>query len=263
MPPPAYMAFCRRQPQDCGDDVQVVLASAARANAERTALYAQLTAPAPASIASHEVVTPTPASWSPSPAAPVLLPVDEPVSATPARAEIAATVDFVDPAVEAERRVEAGPPAMTPELWSKLNNINARVNNAIIQRTDAATYGVVDYWATPLKDGQRYGDCEDYVLEKQRALIAAGAPRRALNIALVTTSWGESHAVLLVSTRSGDYVLDNLTPWVMPAGRTTYRWREREVNGDPFTWAMIEAPKRRPAPPVAAPAAPLLIASLR
>lgn len=273
MPPPAYMAFCKRQPQDCGDDAQVVLASAARANAERNALFAQLSpaqwnGPAPAAIGGPSAAQLVKASWTdPAQASPtLLLPVEAPLTAVPERAIIATSVELIDPTAEAQAAADAGPPPMTPELWSKLNKINAHVNNAIIQRTDVANYGLVDYWATPLEDGQRYGDCEDYVLEKQRALIAAGVPRRAVNIALVTTSWGESHAVLLVSTRSGDYVLDNLTPWIDPWQRTSYRWRQREVNGDAFTWAMVDDPAHSAPPPKPAPTpavAPLLLASLR
>jgi predicted transglutaminase-like cysteine proteinase len=271
MPPPAYLAFCERQPQDCGDDARVVLAGAARATAERAALLAELS-PAQMQIATPAAVSMPAqpalikAAWTPPMPAESLLPAPEVLSAVVERAEPLTRVDFVDPAAEARVTDRNGPPAMTPELWSRLNSVNARVNGAIVQRTDMETYGQADYWTTPLEDGQRYGDCEDYVLEKQRALIAAGVPRRAVNIALVTTPWGESHAVLLVSTGDGDYVLDNLNRWVIPWQRTAYRWRERQVDGDPFTWAMIEDPSRRPAPPMARPDARserLLIASLR
>jgi predicted transglutaminase-like cysteine proteinase len=262
MPPPAYMAFCKRQPQDCGDDAQFVLASVMRANSQRTALYAQLSSPAPAAIGGPALGAVVKASWqAPSAPAPAeaLLPVADPLVATPQRALIATSAIFIDPAAEPQPASETGLPSMTPELWAKLNSINARVNGSIVQRSDEANYGLVDYWTTPIEDGQHFGDCEDFALEKQRALIAAGLPRQAVNIALVTTPWGESHAVLLVSTRSGDYALDSLNPWVTPWQRTGYRWRQREVNGNPFTWAMIEDPARRVAPRRTD--APLLIAS--
>ncbi|RAK60779.1 hypothetical protein DJ021_13670 [Phenylobacterium hankyongense] len=272
MPPQAYVAFCERQPLDCGSDAGQVIAAAARADADRAALSAlmsphQLAAAAVSAPAAISEPDPhlTKASWAwPTE---LLAPAAEPLEAVVRRADIVTSVAFVDPATEAHAAQEAGPPAMTPELWSKLNRINDRVNRAILERTDLDTYGTTDYWTTPLEDGQRYGDCEDFVLEKQRALIAAGVPRRALNIALVTTSRGEGHAVLLVSTRAGDFVLDNMSAWVTPWRQAPYRWRQRQVNGDAFAWAMIEDPTRAPAPAAAEPAMAkpkdLLIASLR
>ena len=95
-----------------------------------------------------------------------------------------------------------GPIPLTPALWASLTAVNNRINRAIIRATDMEVYGVEDYWATPLEDGtaKARGDCEDYVLEKRRALVAAGVPESALSIAVATTPWGEGHALLLVST---------------------------------------------------------------
>jgi predicted transglutaminase-like cysteine proteinase len=251
MPPQAYLAFCARRPADCGSDAGQVLAGVVQAENERIALFAamspaQLTTAAiaaPAAVASPAGLVK--ASWSVAPATErQLAPAPQPLEAVIVRVDTLTKVDFVDPVAEARAVFNVGPPAMTPELWSKLNRINDHVNRALIQRTDMDNYGQADYWATPLEDGRNSGDCEDYVLEKQRALILAGVPRSALNIALVTTTWGESHAVLLVSTREGDYVLDNLSRWVTPWERAPYRWRQREVNGDPFTWAMIQDPSK-------------------
>ena len=128
-------------------------------------------------------------------------------------------------------------PDLTPMLWSAITRVNSRVNRAITQRKDQETYGVEEFWATPLAAGLSYGDCEDYVLEKRRALMAEGVPAHALSIAVVRTSWGESHAVLLVSTSQGDYVLDNLNPWVLPWEKANLVWLERQVAGGAFNWA--------------------------
>lgn len=83
-----------------------------------------------------------------------------------------------------------------------LNRINRSINAAIAPRSDGAT----DRWQT----GATSGDCEDYVLAKRRALIDAGLPPSALRIAYVRTSSGEGHAVLVVRTTGGEFVLDNL-----------------------------------------------------
>jgi predicted transglutaminase-like cysteine proteinase len=191
-------------------------------------------------------------SAGPSRLAPVAAPFADPQTLPPPESQEAAVVpavfqsrvEFVDPWAEPLRQAGETTPRMTPKLWSLLNRVNGDVNGAIEQRTDIANYGVDDYWNTPLEDGRRAGDCEDYVLEKQRALLAAGVPRPALNIALVTTAWGESHAVLLVATSEGEYVLDNLTPWLVTWRQAPYRWIRRQLNGEAFRWAMVEEPRR-------------------
>ena len=188
-----------------------------------------------------------------------------PAPAAVERAPALTRVDLVapPPASTAAEPAPSGPARMSPQLWSKLNNINDEVNRSIREATDLATYGKVDYWATPIENGVRYGDCEDYVLEKQRALLAAGLSRENLNIAVVTTPWGESHAVLLVNTTEGEFVLDNLSPWVKPWQRVGYRWREREVGGDPFHWAMVRDPNHAPAPSPLPASEKLVVAAIR
>lgn len=133
----------------------------------------------------------------------------------------------------------ATPLAMTAELWAEIKQTNEQVNRAIIRGSDLATYGVADYWATPLLSGVQRGDCEDYVLEKRRSLVAAGVPATALSIAIVSTSRGEPHAVLLVDTSTGEYVLDNLTPWILPWNKTDYIWRKRQLAGSPIQWVTM------------------------
>jgi predicted transglutaminase-like cysteine proteinase len=130
--------------------------------------------------------------------------------------------------------------ATAPISWALLNQVNGAVNRAITSQTDLKTYGLTEYWATPLEDGRTAGDCEDYVLEKQRALIASGAPRESLSIAVVTTGWGEAHAVLLVATSQGEFVLDNLTSKIAPWSQAPYHWNMRQLPGQSFQWIMVD-----------------------
>jgi predicted transglutaminase-like cysteine proteinase len=239
--PAGYVAFCERKPQDCGAEAAVVLADARRVDADRRQLLAQL-GPSPLRTAAPAAL---PASFrAPAPAlhlmslpAPVFA-APEPQVAGVERADLATTALFVDPVAARLAEQEARAPRMTPWLWSTLNRVNGEVNGRIEQRTDAQTYGRDDYWNTPLEDGGRAGDCEDFALEKQRALIAAGVPRAALNLAIVVTRWGETHAVLLVSTGEGEYVLDSLSPWVVGWRDAPYLWVRRQVDGEPFRWVM-------------------------
>ncbi|HEY8618279.1 transglutaminase-like cysteine peptidase [Phenylobacterium sp.] len=162
------------------------------------------------------------------------------VSALPPAGEAAGVLQTSGSAAAAPQSPRESLPVLSNELWASLNRVNASVNRAIVRRTDLEAYGVDEIWNTPIELGLKYGDCEDYVLEKRRALLAAGVPREALSIAVVTTARGESHAVLLVETQSGAYVLDNLSPWVMPWASTAYVWRERQVAGSSQHWAWAE-----------------------
>lgn len=96
-----------------------------------------------------------------------------------------------------------------------LKRVNNSVNQAIRPRSDGAT----DSWNASASSG----DCEDYVLAKRRALIKAGLPPSALRIAHVQTSSGEGHAVLVVKTSKGDFVLDNLNGTVRLLAQLGYR----------------------------------------
>jgi predicted transglutaminase-like cysteine proteinase len=122
--------------------------------------------------------------------------------------------------------------------WRLVNGINRRVNRQIRRSADANTYGEEDYWAVPQSQSAR-GDCEDFVLAKRRALIDAGVPAASLSIAIVETRWGESHAVLLLASDRGEFILDSLSPWVTRWDRVDYAWRERQLPGRPFDWVQV------------------------
>lgn len=90
---------------------------------------------------------------------------------------------------------------MTNQLMAVLKQVNVQVNRAITPERDTA-----DIWEL----NPTSGDCEDYVLSKRAALIRKGVSAGALRIAYTHTRRGEPHAVLVVRTSQGDYVLDNL-----------------------------------------------------
>jgi predicted transglutaminase-like cysteine proteinase len=64
-------------------------------------------------------------------------------------------------------------------------------------------------------------------------------PAEALSIAIVETRWGETHAVLLLASDRGEFVLDSLSPWVSRWDRVDYRWRERQARGGAFDWVNV------------------------
>src|SRR6185437_14722960 len=105
---------------------------------------------------------------------------------------------------------------------------------ALCFRPHALRHG--DFWELPFQGGGNAGDCEDYVLQKRQMLLAHGIPMTALSIALVRASWGEEHAVLLVHSSQGDYVLDNLTPWIKPWSEVSYSWIKWQSANNPEIW---------------------------
>jgi predicted transglutaminase-like cysteine proteinase len=129
---------------------------------------------------------------------------------------------------------------LTGKAWKELVQINAHVNDSITPMTDLEHHGVVEKWSYP-DDG--YGDCEDYVLLKQRMLAEAGWPRQALLITVVRDTKGEGHAVLTVKTDKGEFILDNQNPEVLPWSETSYRYVKRQSQYDPNVWVALGDPR--------------------
>lgn len=214
-PPAGVIDFCRRDPEACrspGASAADVLAQTDAATRDywRQMFVRAGTAP--------------PSATEPDPASP------EPVrhaTAIRRRPEDAgsALVDLRSP------------------LWRAATAVNTEVNAAIRADDDLRAYRQADYWTIPRATGRAkpVGDCEDFVLAKRERLLALGVPAEALSIALVTTRTGLSHAVLLVATDEGEYVLDNLTPWVVHWTEARLTWRERQAPGQMLQWVHLAA----------------------
>ena len=136
---------------------------------------------------------------------------------------------------------------LSSTAWRDLIRINDYVNRTIQPLTDLEHWGVVEKWSYP-DDG--YGDCEDYVLLKQRLLIKAGWPRAALLITVVRDKRGDGHAVLTVRTNKGEFVLDNQEERVLPWTETGYRFVKRQSQSNPNVWVILD--HTRPATATAA-----------
>jgi predicted transglutaminase-like cysteine proteinase len=126
--------------------------------------------------------------------------------------------------------------ALDERRWRDLLNINARVNRDVEAVTDMDHWGVAEKWSYP-SDGK--GDCEDYVLEKRKRLMAAGFPRQSLLITVVRDKKGDGHAVLLVRTDRGDFVLDNQEQKVKLWTETGYRFIKRQSQESPNRWVSL------------------------
>ena len=134
--------------------------------------------------------------------------------------------------------VEADEPEtvkLTRAVWQQIVAVNARVNGAVRPLGDETHWGVVDSWDYP-SDG--FGDCEDYQLLKRKLLVEAGLPRRALRMTVVIDEKREGHAVLMVRTDQGEFVLDNKTRAIRRWFETGYVFVKREGQDGPI-WVSL------------------------
>ena len=115
---------------------------------------------------------------------------------------------------------------MSPNLMAVLKQVNGHVNRSIRPERDTA-----DVWEL----NPTSGDCEDYVLTKRSFLIRQGVSAGALRIAYTHTRRGEPHAVLVVKTSQGDYVLDNLTNSIKTLRASGYNIRSMS-SPNPTRW---------------------------
>ena len=76
--------------------------------------------------------------------------------------------------------------------------------------TDQNNYGKSDYWSTPVEFLQNGGDCEDFAIAKYTALRTLGVPEERMRIAIVHDNLKNiPHAILVIYTEQGAYILDN------------------------------------------------------
>ncbi|WP_315921966.1 transglutaminase-like cysteine peptidase [Mesorhizobium sp. SP-1A] len=98
-------------------------------------------------------------------------------------------------------------------LVRKLTAINQSVNMLIAYKSDMENYGELDFWASPMQTLEHgSGDCEDYVILKVSALAAGGVPTNTMSmVVLMDVERQVFHAVLVVTARDGNYILDNMS----------------------------------------------------
>jgi predicted transglutaminase-like cysteine proteinase len=116
----------------------------------------------------------------------------------------------------------------TKDVQEIVASVNESVNARIAEKTDIEVYDKRDHWTVP-ENGM--GDCEDIALLKYQELRDAGLPAGALSIACCWTENRVYHAVLLVKTDRGDFVLDNRFHHVTPWKNLPYKWHKRSKGG--------------------------------
>ncbi len=112
-------------------------------------------------------------------------------------------------------------------IRSLITMVNNRVNRTMRERNDSGP----DVWTVNASSG----DCEDFALTKRSQLIRAGVPAGALRMAVVVTQRGVGHAVLVVKTNRGEFVLDNLRRSIVKRNQTGYAFL-RVASANPRVW---------------------------
>jgi predicted transglutaminase-like cysteine proteinase len=133
--------------------------------------------------------------------------------------------------VEPNRDVE-----LSARTFREIERINRWVNANIRPVSDMDHWGVVDQWDYPT-DGK--GDCEDYALLKRKLLIEEGFPMSALLMTVVHDGHDDGHAILMVRTDHGDFMLDNLNDELKGWRQTGYRFVKRQSQADPNVWVTL------------------------
>ena len=113
-----------------------------------------------------------------------------------------------------------------PLSFSSLLNVNSSVNSQITYTPDLQQFGKDEHWEI----AQTHGDCEDYALRKRKVLLDKGVPLSALRLATCWTETNEYHAVLIVVTPNGDYVLDNRMTNPMIKQDLNYKWDKIQIG---------------------------------
>jgi predicted transglutaminase-like cysteine proteinase len=127
-----------------------------------------------------------------------------------------------------------GPVELTAERWDDLKEVNKAVNEDIVPEANTLGLAAETWLISPDR-----GDCNDYAVTKRHELLDRGWPARVLLLSEVVVSSGEHHLVLVVRTKSGDLVLDNLNPQIKPWSRVPYRWVRIQKPNDSRLWATI------------------------
>lgn len=105
----------------------------------------------------------------------------------------------------------------------QLEEVNRFFNAKLRFTDDLATWGQVDYWATPVEALRKgAGDCEDYAIAKYISLRHLGVPSEKLRITYVKAlRLNQAHMVLTYYARPDavPLVLDNLVGGILPASQ--------------------------------------------
>ena len=130
------------------------------------------------------------------------------------------------------------PVALSDTRWRELKKLNTYINVKVQYRTDMESFGLADYW----RAAENFGDCEDFALAKKKALIERGWPKEHLRLMTTYSVKTGLHAVLVVTTDKGDFLLDNVEPRIRPWNKSKYIFLKIQTPNDPKIWRRALGP---------------------
>lgn len=132
--------------------------------------------------------------------------------------------------------------ALTSRLWDELVAVNSHYDEIITPKTDLEALGLIEHWDIP-SGRHPVGDCEDFALAKKASLISQGWPRSALLLAVANIPGADiaarRHAVLIVVTDQGNFVLDNRRLKILTWEEAGYDWVSIQSPSDAYRWVAI------------------------
>ena len=126
------------------------------------------------------------------------------------------------------------PAKLSVEKLIELDDINRVVNEMIKGRHEPKG---ADIWRFPTNG---YGDCEDYAILKRAMLLNNGWASSQLLMGIVYSRNEGWHAILIVRTDKGDYVLDNLRNDVHLVDESWHVFHYRQSFANPMAWVKYE-----------------------
>lgn len=125
---------------------------------------------------------------------------------------------------------------LTSQNLTLVHQINKNVNSRVREVADSSQYNQAEFWSLPTARG---GDCEDFALLKKRELIRYGIDPKRLLLATVLDRKRNAHAVLVLRSDRGDYVLDNLTNDILDWRTTRYTFLRMQNPNAPRSWVGV------------------------
>jgi predicted transglutaminase-like cysteine proteinase len=136
-------------------------------------------------------------------------------------------------------RSTGGAPLSDEKIFRLAAAVNTQVNRRTRSLEDIRQYGREEYWALPTPRG---GDCEDFALLKKKILISEyGVPGKQLLIATVLDHRLQRHAVLVLRTSRGDFILDNLDNKIRHWTQTGYTFLKLQNPNALDRWVAVLA----------------------
>lgn len=113
---------------------------------------------------------------------------------------------------------------LTEQRIKELRAVVNEIHDESIYTTDMEQFGVPEFWEY---DPGTRKDCEDYDRKMMLRLRELGWNQRAMGrvcCRIYANDPDSYHAVLLINTDQGSYVVDNNSRRIIPFDKCTYTW---------------------------------------